>query len=36
MKRAELDPSKYKFLEFESIGTKVLNTRRFYVANPTS
>jgi hydrocephalus-inducing protein len=34
-KKPELD-HKYKFLEFESIGTKILNTKRFYVANPTS
>lgn len=32
----EIDANKYKFLSFESIGTKILNTRRFYVANPTS
>ena len=36
LKKRELDASKYKFLDFESIGTKVLNTKRFYVANPTS
>lgn len=34
-KKPELD-QKYKYLEFESIGTKILNTKRFYVANPTS
>lgn len=35
-KKRELDANKYKFLDFESIGTKVLNTKRFYVANPTA
>jgi hydrocephalus-inducing protein len=35
-KKRELDSSRYKFLDFESIGTKVLNTKRFYVANPTA
>jgi len=35
-KKLEYDASKYKSLDFESIGTKVLNTKRFYVANPTS
>ena len=35
LNKTELDP-KFKCLDFESIGTKVLNTKRFYVANPTS
>ena len=30
-----LDPAT-KVLEFESLGTKVRNTRRFYVVNPTN
>jgi hydrocephalus-inducing protein len=30
-----LDP-KYQILEFESLGTRVKNTKRFYVLNPTS
>ncbi|CAE7771395.1 Hydin [Symbiodinium pilosum] len=30
-----LDP-KYQVIEFESLGTKVRNTKRFYVLNPTS
>jgi len=32
---APLDP-KYQILEFESLGTRVKNTKRFYVLNPTS
>jgi hydrocephalus-inducing protein len=28
--------SKYKIIEFQSLGTKVRNTTRFMVANPTS
>merc|ERR1719265_2674761 len=30
-----LDP-KYQIVEFESLGTKVKNTKRFYVLNPTA
>ena len=30
-----LDPAT-KVIEFESLGTKVRNTRRFFVVNPTS
>ncbi|CAJ1447961.1 unnamed protein product [Effrenium voratum] len=30
-----LDP-KYQVIEFESLGTRVRNTKRFYVLNPTS
>jgi hydrocephalus-inducing protein len=32
---APLDP-KFQILEFESVGTRVKNTKRFYVLNPTS
>ena len=28
--------SSYKILEFESMGTKIKNTKRFYVVNPTN
>lgn len=28
--------TKYNIVEFESLGTKVKNTKRFYVINPTS
>merc|ERR1719197_714158 len=32
---APLDP-KYQIIEFESLGTRVKNTKRFYVLNPTA
>lgn len=28
--------AKYNIIEFQSLGTKVKNTKRFYVINPTS
>lgn len=28
--------SKYKIIEFESLGTNIKNTKRFMVVNPTS
>ena len=28
--------AKYDIIEFQSLGTKVKNTKRFYVANPTN
>ena len=34
-KKPDLD-SKYGVIEFESLGCKVKNTRRFYVVNPTA
>jgi len=34
-RKPDIDPT-YNILEFESLGTKVKNLRRFYVANPTS
>lgn len=34
-KKPELDSS-YNVIEFESLGTKVKNTKKFYVVNPTS
>jgi hydrocephalus-inducing protein len=34
-KKPDLDPS-FNVIEFESLGTKVKNTKRFYVVNPTS
>jgi hydrocephalus-inducing protein len=34
-KKPDLD-SNYHIIEFESLGTKVKNTKRFYVVNPTS
>ena len=34
-KKPELD-SKYNIIEFESLGCKVKNTKRFYVVNPTA
>ena len=34
-RKPDLD-AKYNVIEFESLGTKVKNTKRFYVVNPTS
>lgn len=34
-KKPELDSS-YNVIEFESLGTKVKNTKKFYVVNPTA
>jgi hydrocephalus-inducing protein len=34
-KKPDLE-AKYNVIEFESLGCKVKNTRRFYVVNPTS
>ena len=31
----QIDAS-YQIIEFESLGTKVKNTKRFYVVNPTN
>lgn len=28
--------AKYNVIEFESLGCKVKNTKRFYIVNPTS
>ena len=33
---ANIDKSKLKVIEFESLGVKVRNTKRFYVVNPTA
>lgn len=34
-KKPDLE-AKYNVIEFESLGWKVKNTKRFYVVNPTS
>lgn len=34
-KKPDLE-AKYNVIEFQSLGTKVKNTKRFYVVNPTS
>lgn len=34
-KKPDLE-AKYNVIEFESLGTKIKNTKRFYVVNPTS
>ena len=34
-KKPDLD-IKYEIIEFESLGTKVKNTKRFYIVNPTN
>jgi len=34
-KKPDFD-AKYNVIEFESLGTKIKNTKRFYVVNPTS
>mgnify|MGYP001808159328 FL=1 len=34
-KKPDLE-AKYNVIEFESLGCKVKNTKRFYVVNPTS